>query len=178
VPVRLYLSLSPFALAGGWGPLPFSRCAYRSHRHLHLFLGSFFYFPVRLCIFYLLFHTVPAYFFFSRSHAVHTMLLPSVYLLPAYLAATSTAYYIPSFPEFAPSIRQSHAQKPLRTAFDIWIDNEEKVSLDRLLANIKPGGRNVEGGDKGVVDGTVVASPSNDSPDYWYQCELPPIAST
>ncbi|KAH7394976.1 glucoamylase I precursor [Phaeosphaeria sp. MPI-PUGE-AT-0046c] len=58
-------------------------------------------------------------------------------------------------------------QQPLHETLDTWIVREEGIALDRLLANVAPGGRNVAG--KGVVPGTVVASPSQENPDYWYQ---------
>lgn len=61
-------------------------------------------------------------------------------------------------------------QQPLQDTLDAWIQQEERIALDKLLANVSPGGRNVEG--HNVVPGTVVASPSQDGPDYWYQCRL------
>lgn len=65
---------------------------------------------------------------------------------------------------------QAHTQQqPLQDTLEVWIQREERTALDRLLANVAPGGRNVEG--RGVVPGTVVASPSTDEPDYWYQCQ-------
>lgn len=60
-------------------------------------------------------------------------------------------------------------QQPLQETLDTWLAREESIALDRLLANVAPGGRNVE--EKGVAPGTVVASPSQDDPDYWYQCK-------
>ena len=48
-----------------------------------------------------------------------------------------------------------------------WISQEEEIALDRLLANIAPGGSNVG---PEAVNGTVVASPSREHPDYYYQC--------
>ncbi|KAH6614175.1 Six-hairpin glycosidase-like protein [Boeremia exigua] len=58
-------------------------------------------------------------------------------------------------------------QQPLHDSLDAWIQQEERIALDKLLANVAPGGQNVKG--LGVAPGTVVASPSQDGPDYWYQ---------
>ena len=91
-------------------------------------------------------------------------------VISAYLTLSTTAYSVPSFPEYLPIGRLSHSQKPLRNSFDAWVETEEHIALERLLANVKPGGRNVEGQGKHVADGTVVASPSTEGPDYWYQC--------
>jgi hypothetical protein len=81
------------------------------------------------------------------------------------------AYSIPALSGFLPALHASHTQTPLHETLDDWIEREERIALDKLLANVKPGGRNVEGKSKGVADGTVVASPSTDDPDYWYQCK-------
>ena len=81
----------------------------------------------------------------------------------------SFALSIPSIPRFVSASRLSHSQEPLRESLDSWIQREEQIALDKLLANIKPGGLNVEG-KSGVADGTVIASPSQRHPDYWYQC--------
>ncbi|KAF2451315.1 glycoside hydrolase family 15 protein [Karstenula rhodostoma CBS 690.94] len=94
-------------------------------------------------------------------------LFPSIYFL-CFSVPYSFAFSIPSVPSFAAAKHLPHNQEPLREAFDGWIDREERISLDRLLANVKPGGANVQG-NKDVVDGTVIASPSKEAPDYWYQ---------
>lgn len=95
------------------------------------------------------------------------LVLACLALSPALTAALS----IPPLPDLLSAGRLlPHSQKPLRDTLDVWIEREERIALDKLLANVKPGGRNVEGKDKGVVDGTVVASPSTQSPNYWYQC--------
>jgi glucoamylase len=95
------------------------------------------------------------------------------FVVLASLAVHTCAYSIPALSGFLPALRASHTQTPLRETLDDWIEREERIALDKLLANVKPGGRNVEGKDKGVADGTVVASPSTDGPDYWYQCKKP-----
>ncbi|KAI9837191.1 MAG: Glucoamylase, intracellular sporulation-specific [Sclerophora amabilis] len=51
------------------------------------------------------------------------------------------------------------------TTLDTWLETEQQVALERLLANIAPGGRNTDG----AVPGTVIASPSREHPDYYYQ---------
>lgn len=94
--------------------------------------------------------------------------LPSFFLV--FLAFYTSAFTIPPLHEFFPASRASQNQKPLRSTLDAWIQKEERIALENLLANVKPGGKNVEG-KKAVADGTVVASPSTESPDYWYQCK-------
>jgi glucoamylase len=83
----------------------------------------------------------------------------------------AAAFSIPSLAQPNHFLGVGHAQdkqQPLQDSLDAWIQREENIALDKLLANVAPGGRNVDG--KGVADGTVVASPSQDEPDYWYQC--------
>jgi glucoamylase len=92
----------------------------------------------------------------------------------ACLVLDTAAFSIPPLPRASHFLGLGHAQaqqQPLQDTLDAWIDKEERISLDKLLANVAPGGSNVHG--KGVVPGTVVASPSTDEPDYWYQCRLP-----
>jgi glucoamylase len=101
------------------------------------------------------------------------MLLRTV-LLAQFLHHTY-AFSIPSIPHLSAFVGANHVQQhqqiPLQDTLDAWIDKEEQIALEKLLANIAPGGRNVDG--KGVAAGTVVASPSQDGPDYWYQCTCP-----
>lgn len=102
---------------------------------------------------------------------VHAVLL-------AQLFQNVHAFSIPPLPHLPGFVGASHAQKqqqPLRDTLDTWIEGEQRVALDNLLANIAPGGSNVEG--KGVAAGTVIASPSQDAPDYWYQCTFSPRMS-
>lgn len=96
------------------------------------------------------------------------MLLPAVVI--ANFVHYAYAFSIPSLPSlgrFASALNTQKLQQPLQHSLDAWIEQEEGIALDKLLANVAPGGRNVAG--KGVVDGTVVASPSQAGPDYWYQ---------
>jgi glucoamylase len=90
----------------------------------------------------------------------------------ACVAANVAAFSIPPLQHLNQFLGVGHAQKqqqPLQDTLETWIEGEERTALDKLLANVAPGGRNVEG--KGVAPGTVVASPSQSEPDYWYQCE-------
>jgi glucoamylase len=83
----------------------------------------------------------------------------------------AAAFSIPPLPPLNHFLGVGHAQEqqqPLQDNLETWIEQEERIALDKLLANVAPGGRNVLG--KGVVPGTVVASPSTDEPNYWYQC--------
>jgi glucoamylase len=102
-------------------------------------------------------------------------MLPSILLL-ASIAPYTYAFSIPPLPHlrFLGATDAQKQQQPLHDSLDAWIQQEERTALDKLLANVSPGGRNVEG--KGVAPGTVVASPSQDGPDYWYQCGWKAIA--
>ncbi|KAJ4342694.1 Glucoamylase, intracellular sporulation-specific [Didymella glomerata] len=95
-------------------------------------------------------------------------MLPSILLLASF-APTIYAFSIPPLPHlrFLGAVNAQRQQQPLHDSLDAWIQQEERIALDKLLSNVSPGGRNVEG--KGVAPGTVVASPSQDGPDYWYQ---------
>lgn len=88
----------------------------------------------------------------------------------ACVALDAAAFSIPPFPylsNLAVGRAQQQLQQPLQETLETWLAREERIALEKLLANVAPGGRNVEG--KGVVPGTVVASPSREDPDYWYQ---------
>lgn len=90
--------------------------------------------------------------------------------LLAHFFHTAYAFSIPQlphFPKFASATRTPSQQQPLQDSLDAWIVGEEQIAWDNLLANVAPGGKNVAG--KGVAAGTVVASPSKDGPNYWYQ---------
>ncbi|CAN9108536.1 unnamed protein product [Alternaria alternata] len=96
-------------------------------------------------------------------------MLPHVLLLAGFLHR-SHAFSIPHVPRLGDFVGASHTQalqQPLQDSLDAWIEKEGRIALDKLLANIAPGGSNVQG--KGVADGTVIASPSQESPDYWFQ---------
>jgi hypothetical protein len=49
---------------------------------------------------------------------------------------------------------------------DDWMKREENVALEKLLDNAAPGGKH----GRELPPGTIVASPSRESPDYYYQC--------
>ena len=98
-------------------------------------------------------------------------MLQSILLLACF-APYTYAFSIPPLRHlrFLGIANAQEQQQPLQDSLDAWIQQEERIALDKLLANVSPGGRNVAG--KGVAPGTVVASPSRDGPDYWYQCEF------
>ncbi|ODA81665.1 hypothetical protein RJ55_00167 [Drechmeria coniospora] len=52
----------------------------------------------------------------------------------------------------------------LKHSVDSFIKTEEPVALEKLLCNIGPDGCNANG----AASGVVIASPSNDNPDYFY----------
>jgi glucoamylase len=89
----------------------------------------------------------------------------------AVLTPSTCAFSIPPLRhlDFLGAASAQKQQQPLQDTLDAWIQQEERIALDKLLDNVSPGGRNVEG--HGVAPGTVVASPSQDGPDYWYQCK-------
>jgi|SRR5690242_2290083 len=98
-------------------------------------------------------------------------MLPTI-LLAASLTSCTYAFSIPPLRSygFLGIASAQKQQQPLQDTLDAWIQQEERIALDKLLANVSPGGRNVEG--HGVAPGTVIASPSQDGPDYWYQCKI------
>ena len=53
-----------------------------------------------------------------------------------------------------------------KSSLDGWLARQEQVSLEKLLDNVAPGGKNT----KDAALGTVIASPSTSSPDYYFQC--------
>ncbi|KAL6710044.1 Glucoamylase, intracellular sporulation-specific [Coniothyrium glycines] len=96
------------------------------------------------------------------------MLLRTAFL--AQVLHDAYAFSIPRLPHlsaFAGASRVPSQQEPLQDSLDAWIVAEKRIALDNLLANVAPGGRNVENTE--VAAGTVIASPSQAGPDYWYQ---------
>ena len=89
------------------------------------------------------------------------------FVLVAYVLLYAFAFSIPPLPDFASIGHFGQAQKPLQDTLGAWIQREEKIALQKLLANVSPGGRNVED----AVKGSVIASPSREHPNYFYQCE-------
>lgn len=65
----------------------------------------------------------------------------------------------------APSSQQESIDLGPRLSLEAWIKRQEALSLEKLLDNISPGGKNAEH----TVAGTVLASPSKNHPDYFYQ---------
>ena len=52
-------------------------------------------------------------------------------------------------------------------SLDAWIEQQERISLEKFLDNVAPGGKNAAG----AAPGTVLASPSREHPDYYFQCK-------
>ncbi|KAF2734940.1 hypothetical protein EJ04DRAFT_512099 [Polyplosphaeria fusca] len=90
------------------------------------------------------------------------LILPFVFL--AYLVLYSIALSIPTIPNFL-SVGRAQQQQVLKSPLDTWIEQQERIALDKLLANVSPGGRNV----KDAAKGSVIASPSREHPNYFYQ---------
>ncbi|PSN61964.1 hypothetical protein BS50DRAFT_134287 [Corynespora cassiicola Philippines] len=97
-----------------------------------------------------------------------TLLVP--FVLVAYVVLYAFALSIPPLallPHFLSGAGKLQTQRPLLDSLDAWIEREETIALERLLDNVAPGGKNTQG--NGVVDGTVLASPSTSMPDYFFQ---------
>jgi glucoamylase len=88
-------------------------------------------------------------------------------VLVGYVLLYAFAFSIPPLPNFLGIVDAQHAQTPLQDTLSAWIEIEESVALDKLLANVAPGGKNVW---KDAIGGSVIASPSRERPDYFYQC--------
>jgi glucoamylase len=95
------------------------------------------------------------------------------------LPLVCVAYLVLYAAAFSNPLNRDVAQKPLQnfvheektdlgpqSSLDAWIEQEEKVALQKLLDNVSPGGKNTDG----AAPGTVVASPSKSEPDYYFQC--------
>ena len=91
------------------------------------------------------------------------LLVPVV--LAAYVSLYAFASAIPPLPHI-----QAIGQRPLQlnpqSSLDDWLEKEEEIAIDNLLANVAPGGRNV----RDAAPGSVIASPSRKHPNYYYQC--------
>ena len=99
------------------------------------------------------------------------------FVVVAYLALYAFAFSIPA--DLLPSQRPLRLREQVerlvkekadlgpQSSLDAWIDEEEKIALSKLLANIAPGGANA----RDAAPGSVLASPSREHPNYYYQCE-------
>lgn len=99
-----------------------------------------------------------------------TMLPLITFIILAYFLLYAFAYSIPFHlaPSQAPLREEIHLEKPEygpQSSLEAWIREEEKIALDRLLRNIAPGGSNCPN----CAPGTVIASPSKQHPNYYYQ---------
>jgi glucoamylase len=63
------------------------------------------------------------------------------------------------------SLHQERTSLGVQLSLEAWINQQENISLEKLLDNISPGGRHA----KDTIPGTVLASPSREHPDYFYQ---------
>lgn len=91
-------------------------------------------------------------------------------LLVTYTSITISAFHIPPLSHLSAFLRTGAAQisqVPLQDDLESWISWEESVAVRNLLANIAPNGDDLEG----AVKGSVLASPSRDHPNYFYQCK-------
>jgi glucoamylase len=96
-----------------------------------------------------------------------TLLLPLV--LAAYLVLYAFAFVLPPLPlplSYLAGIEQSPLQQKPLSSLDEWLQREEDIAVDSLLANVAPFGRNVPD----AAPGSVIASPSKDHPNYYFQC--------
>ena len=89
----------------------------------------------------------------------------------AYFFLYALAFSIPiHFTRGQASLRQDlHLEKPElgpQSSFETWLQEEERMALNRLLRNVSPGGSNAPD----AAPGTIIASPSREHPDYYYQC--------
>ncbi|OCK84062.1 glycoside hydrolase family 15 protein [Lepidopterella palustris CBS 459.81] len=85
-------------------------------------------------------------------------------VLAAYLVLYAFAHAIPPLPH-NPGVGQSPLQQKPECSLDKWLEKEQEIAIDNLLANIAPGGRNV----LDAAPGSVIASPSRKHPNYYYQ---------
>lgn len=94
------------------------------------------------------------------------------FILLAYVVLYAFARIIPPLPllryrEQAPlqSLPNNEGAEASEASLDTWLKKEQDIALDRLLANVAPGGRNVPD----AAAGSVIASPSKEYPNYYYQ---------
>ncbi|KAF1814139.1 hypothetical protein P152DRAFT_262287 [Eremomyces bilateralis CBS 781.70] len=92
------------------------------------------------------------------------------FIVLTYLASFSYALAIPILDRLPFRVQTqlgrifSPASRTLCDPYEQWIQDEKQIALDRLLANVAPGGANT----KSAAPGTVIASPSTENPNYYY----------
>lgn len=102
------------------------------------------------------------------------MVFPLVpFVLVAYFTLYAFAYSIPSILRPSQSVfrEQQHLEKASsQLSFTSWLQSQEIIALDNLLKNVAPGGSNAPD----AAPGSVIASPSKQHPNYYYQCTICP----
>lgn len=104
----------------------------------------------------------------SSSSTTHNVTVSDFYAQPP---ATSTSSPDDAYSYFQQRIRL----RPLigstiaRDEFEIWLQQQSVLSLERLLANVGDSNLNSLHKTDHVAEGAVVASPSKHAPDYFYQ---------
>lgn len=98
-------------------------------------------------------------------------LIPFIFV--AYFALYAFARSIPVAQKtvqipLANSVHELEAELGPQLSFDAWLEKQERISLEKLLDNVAPGGKNTQD----AAPGTVIASPSTSYPDYYFQCKL------
>ncbi|KAK5132146.1 hypothetical protein LTR04_004880, partial [Oleoguttula sp. CCFEE 6159] len=92
------------------------------------------------------------------------LLIP--FILVAYVLLYAFAFTVPlDFVQQPLTDALSTGKLSSAPSLDTWLKKEEAVAVDRLLANVAPGGRNAQD----ATPGTVIASPSREHPDYYFQ---------
>ncbi|KAF2143913.1 glycoside hydrolase family 15 protein [Aplosporella prunicola CBS 121167] len=99
------------------------------------------------------------------------MLFLASFLVGAYVFLYAFALVVPALVDeqrpLGPSVDLVSSFSPSKQHSELeqWLEDEEKIAVDRLLANIAPYGRNAQD----AVPGTVLASPSRSHPNYYFQ---------
>ncbi|KAL2349714.1 glucoamylase I precursor [Cryomyces antarcticus] len=94
------------------------------------------------------------------------MMLLIPFILVAYVLLYAFAFTVPlDFVQQPLTDALSTGKLSSAPSLDTWLKKEEAVAVDRLLANVAPGGRNAQD----ATPGTVIASPSREHPDYYFQ---------
>jgi glucoamylase len=109
-------------------------------------------------------------------YTVLAKMIPVVpFVVVAYLALYAFAFSIPTdllatqrpLRDQLSRLSKEKADFGPQSSLDAWIEEEEKIALRKLLNNIAPGGVNAPN----AAPGSVIASPSKEHPNYYYQCE-------
>lgn len=87
--------------------------------------------------------------------------------IPFAFFAVASAFLLPLFHSQSPLLSPKKTETISRNDFDVWLNQQTGIAFDHILDNI--GGISTNLDENEVSEGVVIASPSKQNPNYFYQ---------